>query len=474
MELTLDIVLQATGGRLLYGEPGRIFERVGIDSRTVAVGSLFVAIHGERHDGHDFIGQAVAKGVQGIVIQESRSERIDHAGLAAAGVGCVAVADTVRALGVLAAFHRSRFNIPVAAITGSTGKTSTRLMTALVLAQHFTTLSTEGNLNNEIGVPLTLFNLNAAHQTAVVEMGMNHAGEIDRLGAICRPTIGLITNVGPVHLEFFESVEAIGRAKGELMAHVLPGGVMVLNGDDPQSARLAACSPHRVVFFGSGAEFLANAADLRTTAQGVAFTLRLPDGRETVQLQTPGRFMVSNALAAAAVGHLAGMTCGQIKSGLEAFVPAKGRLSLLHTRRGVGIIDDTYNANPVSMAAALETLAAVKGPQRGFIVLGDMLELGGPSGELHREVGRKAGRCGAARLYAHGPHAADVLAGAREAGMSDADLQMGAKADIAADLVRRLRRGDWVLVKGSRGMAMESVVAAVRQWAEPSNPVNGD
>ena len=473
MELTLDIVLQATGGRLLYGEPRQTLGSVGIDSRTVAAGALFVAIRGERHDGHAFVRQVAAKGVQGVLIQESHVAGLDHGELRARGVGCVAVGDTVRALGALGAFQRNRFDIPVVAITGSTGKTSTRLMTSLVLSQRFETLATQGNLNNEIGLPLTLFNLNASHQAAVVEMGMNHAGEIDRLGAICRPTIGLITNVGPVHLAFFESVEAIGRAKGELMAHVLPGGVMVLNGDDPQSALLAARSAHAVAYFGTCSGALAGAADLRATQGGLVFTLRLPDGSETVHLQTPGRFMVSNALAAAAVGHLAGLTSAQIKSGLEAFAPFNGRLSMLHTRRGVGIIDDTYNANPVSMAAALETLAAVKGAGRGFVVLGDMLELGAQSAELHRELGCKAGRCGAARLYAHGPHAAEVAAGAQEAGMPASDMQTGDKEAIADDLIGRLQTGDWVLVKGSRGMAMETVVAAVRQWAETSNSVNG-
>jgi UDP-N-acetylmuramoyl-tripeptide--D-alanyl-D-alanine ligase len=473
MHLTLEEIVRATAGRLLYGRPGQIFGSVGIDSRTIAAGALFVAIRGERHDGHDFIGQVISRGVQGLLVAESRAAGFDHADLKARGGACVVVADTLIALGALAAFHRSRFDIPVVAITGSTGKTSTRLMTTLVLSQRFATLATQGNLNNEIGLPLTLFNLSPAHQAAVVELGMNHAGEIDRLSAICRPTIGLITNVGPVHLEFFESVDAIGRAKGELIAHVLPGGVMVLNGDDAHSAALAASSPHPVLFFGTAGNATVRAENLRDTAQGVAFDLHLPTGCAAVRLQTPGRFMVANALAAAAVGHLAGLTPVQITSGLEAFTPAKGRLTLLQTRKGVGIIDDTYNANPVSMAAALETLVAVKGNGRGFIVLGDMLELGASAAALHHELGRKAAHCGAARLYAFGAHAAEVVAGARSGGMAAADVMAGEKTAIAADLTGRLQSGDWVLIKGSRGMAMETVVAAVRQWAETSNPANG-
>jgi UDP-N-acetylmuramoyl-tripeptide--D-alanyl-D-alanine ligase len=474
MRLTLEQIVQATAGRLLYGRPRQTFENVSIDSRTVSAGSLFVAIRGERYDGHDFIDQVMANGVQGLLIEETRSAGFDHADLKSRGMACVVVADSVRALGALAAFHRSRFDIPVVAITGSTGKTSTRLMIALVLAQRFETLATQGNLNNEIGLPLTLFNLNDAHQAAVVELGMNHAGEIDRLGAICRPTIGLITNVGPVHLEFFDSVDAIGRAKGELMPHVLPGGVVVLNADDPHSVVLAANSPHPVVFFGMATDALARAEKLRDTPRGVAFDLHLPDGSAFIQLQTPGRFMVANALAAAAVGHLTGLTPAKIKAGLEAFTPAKGRLLLLQTEKGVGIIDDTYNANPVSMAAALETLVAVKGGARGFIVLGDMLELGASAGALHHDLGQAAGRCGAARIYACGSHGSDVVAGAQAAGMAPSDLMAGDKKTITADLISRLQSGDWVLVKGSRGMAMETIVAAVRQWAETSNSANGE
>jgi UDP-N-acetylmuramoyl-tripeptide--D-alanyl-D-alanine ligase len=465
MQWTLEQVEQATAGKRLYGDPGRRYSTVGIDSRTIAAEALFVAIPGERFDGHTFVTQVVEKGVRGLVIRHDRAADLDHGALQSRGVSCVAVADTVGALGALAGYQRGRFDIPVVAITGSTGKTTTRLMTALVFAQWFETLATQGNLNNEIGLPLTLFQLDAQHRAAVLELGMNHAGEIDRLGAICRPTIGVITNIGPVHLEFFDSVEAIARAKGELMAHVAAGGTMLLNRDDPYSAALAPASLRPVLFYGSADDAAVRAAEIRETEQGVAFELILPNGSTPIQLQTPGRFMVANALAAAAAGHLAGIPPKEIKAGLEAFLPIKGRLKMVKSAKGVNIIDDTYNANPVSMAAALSTLAAVKGNGRAFAVLGDMLELGQKSAMLHRQLGQKAGEYKVERLYAFGPHAAEVVAGAQSAGMSAADVLAGDKSALAEDLTARLAPGDWVLVKGSRGMTMETVVAQLLRWA---------
>ena len=220
MNWQLEDIVAATGGRLLYGAAPQGFRGIGIDSRTIGPGELFVAIRGTTHDGHGFVPQVAAKGVRGIVVQEQGVIPLDHGALESRGVACVAVRDTTRALGALAAFLRQRVQIPVVAITGSNGKTTTRRMTDLVMGRQFNTLATEGNLNNEIGLPLTLFRLTDDHQAAVLELGMNHPGEIDRLGAICRPTIGVITNVGPAHLEFFGSVPAIARAKAELLAHI--------------------------------------------------------------------------------------------------------------------------------------------------------------------------------------------------------------------------------------------------------------
>jgi UDP-N-acetylmuramoyl-tripeptide--D-alanyl-D-alanine ligase len=468
MNWTPDQIVQATGGRLLYGPSGACFDGVGIDSRNIGRGQVFVAIRGATHDGHAFVAQVVQMGVKAIVVAQQPAVALQHDLWQSQGVTCVAVADTTAALGALAAFQRSRAAIPVVAITGSNGKTSTRQMTTLVMEQGFNTLSTQGNFNNEIGLPLTLFHLTADHQAAVLELGMNHYGEISRLGAICRPTIGVITNVGPAHLEFLGSLEGVARAKGELLAQVATDGTVVLNRDDPLVAALAGQSSRRVLFFGQSAEAAVRAQRVVESDRGVSFELVLPGGRTPVALNTPGRFMVSNALAAASVGHLNGLSAARIKAGLETFAPGKGRLQVIATAKGIHLIDDTYNANPASMAAAFETLQALRKDSPAWIVLGDMRELGAQAVVLHREVGHKAAKAEPERLYAHGPNADAVLQGARSAGMSASRGFSGSKEAIVQDLIGRLEPGAWVLVKGSRGMAMETVVKAIREWADRS------
>jgi UDP-N-acetylmuramoyl-tripeptide--D-alanyl-D-alanine ligase len=465
MNWQLEDIVSASAGRLLYGAVPRGFDGIGIDSRTIGANDLFVAIRGATHDGHRFIPQVVAQGVRGIMIQEQGAIRPDHGALEQEGVACVAVSDTTRALGALAAFARGLMRIPVVAITGSNGKTTTRRMTALVMEQKYRTLATEGNLNNEIGLPLTLFRLTEDHQAAVLELGTNHPGEINRLGAICRPTIGLLTNVGPAHLEFFGSIQNVARAKAELLAHIDPGGCAVLNKDDELVNAMADQAPCRVLYYGTGPGADIKAESIQETAAGVRFRLILPDSRLDIALRSPGRFMVSNALAAAAAGFAAGVEDRAIKAGLESFTPVKGRLEVITAANQVHIIDDTYNANPSSMAAAIQTLSALKGSNRGFIVLGDMLELGEGAPALHRQVGGLAGKTGAARLYACGRFAEDVIAGARQAGMDPGRSTAATREEIAVRLTGELQTGDWVLVKGSRGMAMEAVVEAVLHWA---------
>jgi UDP-N-acetylmuramoyl-tripeptide--D-alanyl-D-alanine ligase len=392
------------------------------------------------------------------VVSDDTQAHLPHAHWKTRGLACISVADTTCALGALATFQRSGSDIPVVAITGSNGKTTTRQMTTQVMSRRFNTLSTLGNFNNEIGLPLTLFNLTAQHQAAVLEVGMNHPGELTRLGAICRPTIGMITNVGPGHLEFLGSLAGVARAKEELIAQIEPSGTAVLNCDDPRVAEMAQRAGRRVLFFGTGPQADVQARSIRQTPEGVAFELILPAGAAEIYLATPGRFMVANALAAAAAGHLAGLSPEDIKAGLESFAPTKGRLKVIATPRGVHIIDDTYNANPASMAAAIDTLKSLRKDRRAFIVVGDMLELGAQSETLHRQLGASAAASGASRLYAFGPHAPAVSDGAAEAGMPVSDIFLGSKEEICADLLRHLSPGDWVLVKGSRGMAMETVV----------------
>ena len=463
---TLYDILQATGGRLLYGAPDACFDGVAIDSRTISEKQLFVAIRGENHDGHTFIDQVADRGVRGMLVTDDTETNPSHLRWKQRGLTCVAVADTVRALGGLAACQRNRFDIPVVAITGSNGKTTTRQMTTHVMAQRFNTLSTMGNFNNEIGLPLTLFNLTAQHQAAVLEVGMNHAGELTRLGAICRPTIGMITTVGPCHLEFLGSLEGVARAKEELIAQIDPSGTAVLNLDDPRVADMGQRAGRPVLYFGTTAKADIRAEHIREAADGVTFELKLPGESTQVVLATPGRFMVINALAAASAGYLNGLSAAEIKAGLGSFAPTKGRLKVVPTNLGVNIIDDTYNANPASMAAAIDTLTHLRRDRPGMIILGDMLELGDLSETLHRQLGAMAAASGASRLYAYGPQARAVQEGAKEAGLPPSAIFTGGKEDISADAIRNLHCGDWVLVKGSRGMAMETIVEAIRLWAD--------
>lgn len=465
MNWSVKDILTATGGRFLYGGSTQSFQGIGIDSRTIDPGALFVAIRGENHDAHGFISQVVSKGVKGLMIEDQTDQPMDHGQWKAQSIACVTVADTTLSLGALAAFARQQIDIPVVAITGSTGKTTTRQFTAAVMAKQYTTLATEGNLNNEIGLPLTLFKLNRSHQAAVFELGINHFGEMDRLGAICKPTIGMITNVGPAHLEFLGSLEGVAKAKGELLAHIDPKGYTVLNKDDPHVAALASQAGCPVVFFGTSSQADIRAESIVETAGGIAFDLVLPGVRVPVRLQTPGRFMVMNALAAAAVGHLSGVDAQLIKQGLESFQSVRGRLHVVETAVGVKIIDDTYNANPASMAAAIEALSAIRKTDRCFMVLGDMLELGDQADQMHHQVGAVAAKVGAVKVYAYGNSAQALISGAGEGGMSENQLMAGSKEEIAADLISQLQPNDWVLVKGSRGMAMETVVETINNWA---------
>jgi UDP-N-acetylmuramoyl-tripeptide--D-alanyl-D-alanine ligase len=462
----LDDILAACGGELLCGEAGRRIAGIGIDSRTIAPGEAFVAIRGEVHDGHDFAAQAVEKGAAAAVVERTQSGAILASLRAHAGAAVVAVADTTRALGDLAAFHRRRLPVPAVAVTGSNGKTSTRRMTAAVLARAGELLEPARNLNNQIGLPLTLLKLDRRHRFAVLELGTNRPGEIARLAEICRPEVGVITNIGPAHLEGLGSLEGVRREKTALLAGLAPGGRAVLNADDPLLRGLPAAAAARALWFGLESRAEVRAAELREAPEGIAFRLELP-GREpvAVRLRAHGRVMVQNALAAAAAGHLLGLSPAMIREGLEAFALVAGRLAVERLPGGVTLVDDSYNANPGSVGAALAMLSELRGAGRGILVMGDMRELGPAAGELHRGIGELAAKSGVGRIYACGDFAAEVAAGARRAGMPAAGIVCGPRDAVQAALLAELSSGDWVLVKGSRAAGMEAVAAAVRSRA---------
>jgi MurE/MurF fusion protein len=465
----VEEIIDATGGELLYGDSAHMFTSVSIDSRRISVHDLFVAIKGENHDGHSFIKSVLEQGVNGCLIDRKKTALMSKHVRSGNGVVCITVDDTTKALGDIASFNRRRTRVSVIAITGSNGKTSTRKMTSDVVSRRFCTLSTQGNLNNEIGLPLTLLNLTKVHQWAVVELGMNRLGEIERLAEICLPDVGIITNIGPAHLEGLGSMEAIMKAKGELLGKIKPDGTAILNADDPMLLKLADTIPVNVLYFGMTRDAAIRAESVERRGEGLYFGLVLPDETISVHLKTPALFMISNALAAAAAGHLLGLSGDDIKNGLEAFKPVQGRMNIHHTVKGIHIIDDTYNANPDSMQGAINTLMSLKGKHRGFMISGDMLELGEHSGPMHQKTGAAAAGSEIAGLYITGKYAEDVAKGALKANMNPDDIFRGTREEIIEAVKDRLDVGDWVLVKGSRGMAMEKIVQGLLAWADNLN-----
>ncbi|MBW2435494.1 MAG: UDP-N-acetylmuramoyl-tripeptide--D-alanyl-D-alanine ligase [Deltaproteobacteria bacterium] len=462
---TLSEVLKATGGELLSGDPMQGFENIGIDSRDIRPQDVFVAIAGEVHDGHSFVKDVVAQGVSGLVVDRKKSADLPIADWQTRQIACVAVADTTRALGDLAAYHRSRTNVPLTAITGSNGKTTTRQMTAQVLAQKYKTLATIGNYNNQIGVPLTLLRLSAEYEQAVVELGTNSPGEIARLAQICAPDIAVVTNVGPAHLEGLGSLDGVMREKEQLIKHLKAGGKAALNADDRRVYQMARRTDRQVLLFGLSEDAAIRATELDEKTGGISFRLHLPDEHLTVSLNVPGQFMVLNALAAAAVGHLLKLSAGEIKAGLESFEPVWGRMDIFETASGIHIIDDTYNANPESMKAAVTTLRTLRRNSRSLFVAGDMLELGEQSEALHKQVGAWAAAANIDKLLLTGEFASAVAAGAMNAKMKPADIFSGTRDEIITTLKQSLKSGDWVLIKGSRGARMETIVKALKDWA---------
>lgn len=455
---TPERLVTATGGELLCGRADAIFKGVSINSRDIGKDDLFVAIKGENHDGHDFIEDVVAAGIKGVVIQKARKGNFDIKSFEDQGITCLAVDDTVTALGALAASQRIESGVRLIAVTGSNGKTSTRAMAESIFRQVFRTHSTSGNFNNEIGLPLTLLKLDKEHEWAIVELGMNAPGEIERLCRICRPDIGIITNAGAAHLEGLGSVENVARAKGELLPAVPKEGTVIVSSGMPLVNELVKTTDAEICYFGDDDRSLLRAMETEISGNRVRFILS--DGKKStpVALNTPGLFMVSNALAAATAAYVAGIDTETIRQGLEMFSPVKGRINLLKGKTGCNLIDDTYNANPDSMMAAVKTLKSLKGYSKGYFIMGDMKELGSDAGLLHKNIGAFAAEEGIEELCATGDYAEVVAEGAQNAGLAKDHIFTGSKKEIIKTLLQKLKSGDWVLVKGSRTMGMEEII----------------
>jgi len=463
IDWSVSDILHATGGVLYTGQETDVFDGFSTDSRTITPRECFICLTGDVHDGHKFIPDIIRQEVKGVIIQQARTHETLFRNFNEAGITCVAVNDTLSALGELASYHRHRHrpHLFVVALTGSNGKTSTRTMIANVVQRRYKTLTPFGNFNNLIAVPLTLLRIEAKHEWAILELGMNRPGEIRRLGQICSPDIGLITNIGPAHLEGLGSLEGIMNAKGEMLETVSPRGRIILNADDPMVMRLATRAACETILFGRSEQADIRATAVENSASTVSFLLHVPGDHIQVTLRVPGEFNISNALAAVCVGYCLNIPLTEIKTALEAFTPVKGRMNIRRTVHGLHLIDDTYNANPVSVKAAIRTLTGLSQKRHGIAVLGDMLELGHASRELHREVGRFAAESGLGKLYLTGSFAQDLKNGAREGGMAAADVLCGSKDEILHALKNTLEPKDWILIKGSRGMRMETLVQAL-------------
>ncbi len=459
---TIQDILDATGGSLLCGSNAAYFSGISIDSRNISQKDLFVAIAGKNHDGHGFIRDTVQNGIRGFLVNLSAAPKLPVNEWTASGISCVAVDDTTFSLGDLASYQLKRSKSSVVAITGSNGKTTTREMTASVVEKKFSTLSTHGNFNNEIGLPLTLFKLSDSHQWAVLELGMNRPGEISRLASICTPDVGVITNIGPAHLEGVGSIEGVMNAKGELLDEIKQGGTAILNTDDPRVHQLSKKTSRNIILFGLSENASIRGRSIRNVGLGLSFSLSTPDGSIDINLNMPGDFMVSNALAAAAVGYHLGLSLDEIKDGLEKFIPVKGRMNILTTKQGIHIIDDTYNANPESMKASIKTLMSLKNGKNSFLVTGDMNELGEEADSLHKNIGSLAAKLEVTKLYASGKFAEAVAEGAETEAMNPERIFIGTKEEIIKDLMNHLKPGDWVLIKGSRAMEMEKIVQGLK------------
>jgi UDP-N-acetylmuramoyl-tripeptide--D-alanyl-D-alanine ligase len=455
--IRLEDLLAATGGRLIGTTRVTSFASAAVDSRHVVPGCCFVALRGERFDGHRFVAEAVRGGAS-VVLVEHPVE------LPAAEVAVVQVADSLGALQEIAAWWRARSSVRVVGITGSTGKTIAKEIVADVLARSFRVLRNEGNLNSETGLPMTLLNLEPWHEVAVLEMSMYTEGEIARLAEIARPEVGVVLAVHPTHLERAGSVEAIARAKGELPAALPSDGLAVLNADDPRVAAMRDATAATVRTFGLGAT-----ADVRATeveshgVAGTSFTLRAPWGVRRLHSATPGRHLVPHALAAAIVAEHLGVPLDEVEAALAQGSHAAHRMALVEASGGATVIDDTYNASPVSVAAALDFLAEsplAPGRHR-YAVLGDMLELGPDEERLHRQIGTMAAGIAEA-LVTVGERGRWIGEAASSAGL--ARVTMVSDADEARTAVERDLApgvGDLVLVKGSRGIELDRLVAAL-------------
>lgn len=464
--MTLETVAAACGGTYMGPEEKKGLMITGVvrDNRDVKAGNLFVAIKGGRVDGHSFVEDAFDRGAYAALVE--------HPVVSEVAYPCILVSSSTDAMRKLAAYYRRSLDIKVVGITGSVGKTSTKEMIASVLSQKYQVLKTDGNFNNEIGLPLTVFRIRKEHQVAVLEMGISDFGEMHRLADIANPDICVITNIGLCHLENLGTREGILNAKTECFAHMREGGTVILNGDDDMLRTKTEVNGKPVIFYGIG-KGAGEDADAAWTAgkaiyaedledlgfSGIRAQIHTPQGAFTAVIPIPGEHNVYNALAATAAGLELGLTLDEIRRGIASAETIAGRTNFIEAG-GMTIIDDCYNANPVSMKAALEVLSHAKG--RSIAVLGDMGELGENEKQLHHEVGVFAGQQKIAAVFAVGPLAAEYIRGIQETNPACELHYFNDRDSMTAELLAYVKPGDNILVKASHFMEFSKVVESIR------------
>lgn len=448
--MNIQDIIDVTGGRPSPGSYHKTITNVVIDSRKAVAGSLFVAFTGENTDGHKYLLDCAGRGAVAALVEQEVTPP--------PGMVTIKVDITLKALQELSAWQRDRLiGLTVIGVTGSSGKTTTKELVAGVVSQRFSTLKTKGNHNNEIGLPLTMFEILPEHNMAVLEMGMGAAGEIRRLCEISKPGIGIITNIGEAHIEHLGSKEAILEAKFEIAEELSQPGVLILNGDDEMlRKRVNKGYEGHVIFYGFGDDNDIQATNIEMRPDGSNFDI-IWDNKISANLHLPGLHNVSNALAAFAVGLVLEMPPQDIISGLAQVQGETGRLQSIDVD-GITVIDDSYNANPDSTIRALEVLAQYPSERRKVAFLGDMLELGEITIEKHQMIGAAAARMGVSLLVAVGEYAKHIKEGAMAAGMPDSAVQTWLDSPKAVQAIKQLQQGDVVLFKGSRGVEMEIIV----------------
>jgi len=464
IQMTAGKILSPIKGELLRGSRDVSFSGISTDSRTVEKGQLFFALRGEAFDGHDFVKEAIKKGAVAVVVNKDWT--VDLPAHTRASV--IRVPDTLKALGDLARRWRRRFDARVAAITGSGGKTTTKEMTYAILSLEGLTLKNEGNFNNLIGLPLSLFLLDKSHRYAVLEMGMNRPGEIGRLTEIADPDIGLITNVGYAHIEGVGSIEGVAKAKVELLEKMAPRALAILNGDDRILMQAAAAFRKKPVTFGQGLENTVRAEKIRNLGrEGFSFDIHWRGKSFSVRLRVPGFHNVSNALAAAAIALSLNLSKDQIQEGLGRFEGIKGRFKVVPLPDGSILIDDTYNSNPSSLRLALKSIKALAPQDRGVIVgLGEMLELGEETETSHLEAGKMVAEAGADWLVALGEHASEMIRGAVHKGFPRRKaIRVKDYKEMGSIILEIMKPGDLVFLKASRRMGLERVAEMIKKSA---------